>query len=66
MASSQVAIVRSCPNSLKSVALPAYVSAFLATADGLALAKAFTGLRDAKLRRSVVDLVKEIAGDGQL
>jgi transcriptional regulator with XRE-family HTH domain len=40
---------------------PAYVSAFLATAYGLALVKAFMALKDAKLRRSIVRLVSEIA-----
>jgi transcriptional regulator with XRE-family HTH domain len=40
---------------------PAYVSDFLATSDGLALTKAFTRLKDAKLRRSIVDLVEQIA-----
>ena len=44
-------------------ASPAYVSAFLATADGLALVKAFTALKDSKLRRSIVLLVRGIAGD---
>ena len=42
-------------------ASPAYVSDFLATSDGLALTKAFTRLKDAKLRRSIVDLVEQIA-----
>jgi transcriptional regulator with XRE-family HTH domain len=42
---------------------PAYVSEFLATADGLALTKAFTRIGDAKLRRCIVHLVEEIAGD---
>ena len=41
---------------------PAYVTDFLATTDGLALIKAFTQIKDAKLRRSIVDVVKEIAG----
>ena len=41
---------------------PAYVSDFLATTDGLALIKAFTQIKDAKLRRSIVDVVKKIAG----
>lgn len=41
---------------------PAYVTDFLATTDGLALLKAFTQIKDAKLRRSIVDVVKEIAG----
>ena len=41
----------------------AYVNAFLSSADGLALLKAFTGIKDAKLRRSIVDLAKEIAAN---
>ena len=44
---------------------PAYVSDFLATSDGLALTKAFMGIKDAKLRRRIVDLVQQIAGDGK-
>ena len=42
---------------------PAYVSDFLATSDGLALTRAFTRIGDAKLRRCIVHLVEEIAGD---
>jgi transcriptional regulator with XRE-family HTH domain len=42
---------------------PAYVSDFLATSDGLALTKAFTRIQDAKLRRRIVGLVEEIAGE---
>jgi transcriptional regulator with XRE-family HTH domain len=42
---------------------PAYVSDFLATTDGLALTKAFMRIRDAKLRRSIVALLEQIAGD---
>src|SRR6201992_4133416 len=41
---------------------PAYVSDFLATSEGLALTRAFTRIGDAKLRRSIVDLVEQIAG----
>jgi hypothetical protein len=37
------------------------VSDFLATSDGLALTKAFMRIRDAKLRRRIVDLVEQIA-----
>jgi len=37
------------------------VSDFLATSDGLALVKAFMCIEDAKLRRSIVHLVEEIA-----
>jgi transcriptional regulator with XRE-family HTH domain len=40
---------------------PSYVSDFLATSEGLALTRAFTRITDAKLRRSIVDLVERIA-----
>lgn len=40
---------------------PAYVSDFLATSDGLALTKAFMRITDSKLRRSIVDLVEQVA-----
>jgi transcriptional regulator with XRE-family HTH domain len=40
---------------------PAYVSDFLATSEGLALTRAFTRINDSKLRRSIVDLVEQIA-----
>jgi transcriptional regulator with XRE-family HTH domain len=42
-------------------ASPSYVSDFLATSEGLALTRAFTRIGDAKLRRSIVDLVEQIA-----
>ena len=40
---------------------PAYVSDFLATSEGLALTRAFTRIADAKLRRSIVEMVEQIA-----
>ena len=40
---------------------PSYVSDFLATSEGLALTRAFTRISDAKLRRSIVDMVEQIA-----
>jgi transcriptional regulator with XRE-family HTH domain len=40
---------------------PAFVSDFLATSEGLALTRAFTRITDAKLRRSIVELVEQIA-----
>jgi transcriptional regulator with XRE-family HTH domain len=43
---------------------PAYVSDFLATSDGLALTKAFMRIKDAKLRRRIVDLVEQMVADG--
>jgi transcriptional regulator with XRE-family HTH domain len=42
---------------------PAYVSDFLATADGLALTKAFMKVKDPKVRRRIVDLVEAIASE---
>ena len=42
---------------------PSYVSDFLATSDGLALTRSFMRIKDAKLRRRIVELVEQIAGD---
>jgi|SRR5271163_34000 len=42
---------------------PAYFIEFLATSDGLALTKAFIQIGDSKLRRRIVNLVEQIAGD---
>jgi len=42
-------------------ASPAYISDFLATSEGLALTRAFTRIADSKLRRSIVELVEQIA-----
>jgi transcriptional regulator with XRE-family HTH domain len=41
---------------------PQYVSDYLATSDGLDLTKAFMQIPDPKLRRSIVNLVEQIAG----
>jgi transcriptional regulator with XRE-family HTH domain len=42
---------------------PAYVSEFLATSDGLALTSAFMRIPDTKIRRSIVALIEQIAGE---
>ena len=42
---------------------PAYVSDFLATSDGLTLTRAFMHIKSAKLRRAIVNIVEEIAGN---
>ena len=42
---------------------PSYVSKFLADADGVKLVKAFMRIGDAKVRHSVVRLVKKLGGD---
>jgi transcriptional regulator with XRE-family HTH domain len=41
---------------------PTYVADFLATAEGLALIRAFTRIPDIKLRRAIVDMVELIGG----
>jgi transcriptional regulator with XRE-family HTH domain len=40
---------------------PNYASEFLATSDGLALARAFMRIGNTRLRRRIVDLVEEVA-----
>jgi transcriptional regulator with XRE-family HTH domain len=44
---------------------PAYATEFLASSDGLALTKALMRIKKPGLRRSIVGLVEEIAGDGE-
>jgi transcriptional regulator with XRE-family HTH domain len=51
------------PEGMQEAPSPAYVSDFLATSEGLALTKAFTRIKQPKLRRRIVDLVEEIAGE---
>ena len=51
------------PKSAGGPATPPYVSEFLSSTEGLALVKAFTKIKEAKLRRRVAQLVEEIAGD---
>lgn len=43
-----------------AVSPTAYVSEFVSSRDGLALTKAFVGIKDAKLQRRIVNLVEEI------
>ena len=58
--------VGSNPTASTEAPSPAYVSDFLATSDGLALTKSFMRIKDSKLRRRIVDLVEQIAGDDDL
>ena len=51
------------PGGLNEAPTPAYVSDFLASTDGLALTRAFMRIPDAKMRRRIVALVDEIAGE---
>jgi len=48
---------------IKEAPSPSYVSEFLATPEGLLLTKAFVRINEPKLRRHIVDLVAEIAGE---
>jgi transcriptional regulator with XRE-family HTH domain len=49
---------------MKEAPSTTYVSDFLATSEGLSLTKAFTRIKEPKLRRRIVDLVEEIASKG--
>ena len=49
----------------KDAASASYLSDFLATSEGLSLTRAFTRIKEPKLRRRIVDLVEEIAGKGE-
>ena len=42
-------------------ASPPYVAEFLSTAEGLSLTRAFTKIRDARVRRRIVELVEALA-----
>ena len=48
---------------LSEPASPAYVSDFLSSSDGLALTKAFMKVKDAKVRRRIVDLVEAMVAE---
>jgi transcriptional regulator with XRE-family HTH domain len=50
-------------DTMEAAPSPTYVSDFLATSDGLSLTKAFMRIPDPKLRRRIVDLVQQIAGE---
>jgi transcriptional regulator with XRE-family HTH domain len=52
-------------HSKNATASPSLVTALMATAEGLALAKAFMRISDKQMRRRIIDLVEEIVG-GQL
>lgn len=43
---------------------PEYATSFLATREGLALARAFNRIRRPKLRRSIADIVLQLAKSG--
>jgi transcriptional regulator with XRE-family HTH domain len=51
------------PEGIAAAPSPAYMYEFLATTEGLALTKAFMQIKELGLRRRIVELVEEIAGD---
>jgi transcriptional regulator with XRE-family HTH domain len=51
------------PQATETTPSTAFVTAFLAMSDGHALTKAFMRIRNAKLKRRIVELVEEIAVD---
>ena len=48
---------------LEDAPSPSFVTDFLATSDGLTLVKAFMRIPNSKLRRRIVELVEEMAGE---
>jgi len=52
------------PRAIGDAEPPTYLVDFLATTDGIQLNKAFVRIKDAKLRRRVIDLVRAMAGIG--
>ena len=54
--------VRGRPSTEAGAAISQYVSDYLATSDGLHLTKAYMQIANAKIRRSIVNLVEAIAG----
>ena len=51
------------PAAIGEASSSAYVFDFFATAEGLALTRAFMRIKEPKVRRRIVALVEEIAGD---
>ena len=51
------------PQATETAPSPAYVTDFLAMSNGLAFIKAFMRIKNAKLKRRIVELVEEIAVD---
>src|SRR6202162_5523505 len=53
------------PAGFENAPSAAYVSDFLASSDGLVLTEAFMRIPDPKLRRCIVSLVEQIAGEDE-
>ncbi len=46
-----------------AIGMPAYIRDFITIRDGISIIKAFSRIRNPKLRRAVVTLVEQIADD---
>lgn len=55
--------ISSMPKGTATAPSTEYISDFISSSDGLALTKAFMQIKNAKLRRCVVNLVEQIADD---
>jgi transcriptional regulator with XRE-family HTH domain len=53
------------PAGMSESPAPAYMADFLSTAEGLDLMKAFVGIKDMRIRRRIVDLVRALASSGE-
>src|SRR5919205_2624999 len=49
------------PGGMAESPAPAYMADFLSTAEGLDLMKGFVGIKDVRIRRRIVDLVRALA-----
>ena len=52
------------PGGMAESPAPAYMADFLSTAEGLDLMKGFVGIKDVRIRRRIVDLVRALATAG--
>ena len=53
------------PGGMAESPAPAYMADFLSTAEGLDLMKGFVGIKDVRIRRRIVDLVRALASSGE-
>ncbi len=53
------------PGSLAEPERTSYVVDFLSSSEGIQLNKAFVRIKDAKLRRRVIDLVRALVGEDE-
>ncbi|WP_353181029.1 helix-turn-helix domain-containing protein [Bosea sp. (in: a-proteobacteria)] len=50
--------------SFSDAAATTYISDFLSTSEGVQLTKAFTRIKDSRVRRRIIDLVEALAAEG--